>query len=160
MGSTGGTGLATPPPPPPVVCCMCGDPGLPVELFRCKVCHFRSQHKYCSDLYPKAETYKACNWCLREERGKALARELATAIDSSAGPSGNGNGSLGWKLQRGASPLQLSKPVKKQRVPERGTTASAEKMRTDQELSPGAGRVRQTFRGKVRRYKLLEEVSS
>ncbi|KAI0494800.1 hypothetical protein KFK09_024943 [Dendrobium nobile] len=158
MGSSGG-GQAVP-PPPSVVCCMCGDRGLSIELFRCKVCLFRSQHKYCSDLYPKTETYKACNWCLREERGKAVARDqLATTSENSSSPSGNGSGSLGWKLQRGAPPLQLSKPVKKQRVPERAATSS-EKMTTEQELSPGTGRVRQTFRGKVRRYKLLEEVSS
>ncbi|KAL0908621.1 hypothetical protein M5K25_023125 [Dendrobium thyrsiflorum] len=157
MGSSGGGQAANPPPPSVVICCMCGDRGLSIELFRCKVCLFRSQHKYCSDLYPKTETYKACNWCLREERGKAVARELATSTsDNSSGPSGNGSGSLGWKLQRGAPPLQLSKPVKKQRVP----ATSTEKMTTDQELSPGTGRVRQTFRGKVRRYKLLEEVSS
>lgn len=27
-------------------CCMCGDCGLPYELFQCKACHFRSQHRY------------------------------------------------------------------------------------------------------------------
>lgn len=28
-----------------VACCMCGDPGISDELFRCKICHFRLQHK-------------------------------------------------------------------------------------------------------------------
>ncbi|KAJ8551151.1 hypothetical protein K7X08_000521 [Anisodus acutangulus] len=45
-------------------CCMCGDYGLSSELFKCKICQFRSQHRYCSNLYPKAESYRICNWCL------------------------------------------------------------------------------------------------
>ncbi|GAY41523.1 hypothetical protein CUMW_060130, partial [Citrus unshiu] len=42
----------------PAECCMCGDYGVSNELFRCKVCQFRSQHRYCSNLYPKAESYQ------------------------------------------------------------------------------------------------------
>ncbi|XP_028757341.1 uncharacterized protein LOC114716513 [Neltuma alba] len=45
-------------------CCMCGDPGFSDQLFQCKFCHFRSQHRYCSNLYPKARSYATCNWCL------------------------------------------------------------------------------------------------
>ncbi|PKI73548.1 hypothetical protein CRG98_006129 [Punica granatum] len=45
---------------------MCGDYGLPDELFQCDVCGFRSQHRYCSNLYPKAESYRVCNWCLSQ----------------------------------------------------------------------------------------------
>ncbi|XP_008669334.1 uncharacterized protein [Zea mays] len=48
------------------VCCMCGDRGLPGELFRCRCCRSRLQHRYCSDLYPRAAAYRRCNWCLRE----------------------------------------------------------------------------------------------
>ncbi|RWW44201.1 hypothetical protein BHE74_00050084 [Ensete ventricosum] len=33
------------PAPTSVVCCMCGDHGLLPELFQCKVCLVRSQHK-------------------------------------------------------------------------------------------------------------------
>lgn len=29
----------------PAECCMCGDYGVSNELFRCKVCQFRSQHR-------------------------------------------------------------------------------------------------------------------
>ncbi|EMS67676.1 hypothetical protein TRIUR3_24611 [Triticum urartu] len=60
------------PPPSPLgagacaVCCMCGDRGLPHELLRCKLCRVRLQHRYCSDLYPRATAYRRCNWCLRE----------------------------------------------------------------------------------------------
>ncbi|KAG0469672.1 hypothetical protein HPP92_016372 [Vanilla planifolia] len=101
------------PPPPSSLCCMCGDLGIPEELFRCKACLFRSQHKYCSDLYPRAAAYAACNWCLRDERRESLTDVAA---------------------------MGLGPPVKRQR-------AAVER------------RVRQGFRGKVRRYKLLEEVS-
>lgn len=47
------------------VCCMCGDHGLAGELFRCRCCRARLQHRYCSDLYPRAAAYRRCNWCLR-----------------------------------------------------------------------------------------------
>ncbi|PKA55419.1 hypothetical protein AXF42_Ash006621 [Apostasia shenzhenica] len=154
---------------PAIVCCMCGDRGMPEELFRCKACLFRSQHKYCSDLYPKAEAYKACNWCLREGMGRSMACETAatmmiTASDSSCSPSSGmgGGGRFGAKVQRVApATLRMNKPVKKQRViSERASQSSAEKLRREK-LSPAPpGKIRQKFRGKVRRYKLLEEVSS
>ncbi|CAH9067105.1 unnamed protein product [Cuscuta epithymum] len=65
-----GGGLTLPPVSPKFhsECCMCGDKGLPFELFRCKSCLFRSQHRYCSNLYPKAESYRQCNWCLRDQK--------------------------------------------------------------------------------------------
>ena len=68
-------------------------------------------------------------------------------------------------MHRGSfSNSQLGKPVKKQRVPERSVSDVSERAaqpETQAELSPGPGRPRQgAFRGKVRRYKLLEEVSS
>ncbi|WVZ74949.1 hypothetical protein U9M48_023062 [Paspalum notatum var. saurae] len=48
------------------VCCMCGDHGLPHELFQCNLCGHRTQHRHCSDLYPRAAgPYRSCNWCLR-----------------------------------------------------------------------------------------------
>ncbi|KAF8653077.1 hypothetical protein HU200_062518 [Digitaria exilis] len=52
---------------------MCGDHGLPHELFRCNLCRLRLQHRYGSDLYPRVPgPYKiSCNWCLtREEDGR------------------------------------------------------------------------------------------
>ncbi|KAK8477974.1 hypothetical protein V6N11_047397 [Hibiscus sabdariffa] len=52
---------------PQVECCMCGDSGLTQELFQCRICHFRSQHRYCSNLYPSAEFYRVCNWCLNQK---------------------------------------------------------------------------------------------
>jgi hypothetical protein len=49
------------------VCCMCGDRGLADELFRCRCCRARLQHRYCSHLYPRPAAYRQqlCSWCLR-----------------------------------------------------------------------------------------------
>ncbi|KAG1334615.1 hypothetical protein COCNU_03G007340 [Cocos nucifera] len=160
MGSKGGASS-----PSSVVCCMCGDHGLRQELFRCKVCLVRSQHKYCSNLYPKADSYRACNWCLREEGGKSLSKETATDHNSSiSSTSANADntsagGGSGGKLHRGAFSSQLNKPIKKQRLLDRSTSDVTDRIPSE-ELSPSSGRGRQVFRGKVRRYKLLEEVSS
>ncbi|KAL0909060.1 hypothetical protein M5K25_023582 [Dendrobium thyrsiflorum] len=166
MGSKGGA-LQSPSSPlsPAVVCCMCGDRGLSRELFRCKVCVFRSQHKYCSDLYPRAEFYRACNWCLREEAGSRLLLVEQTTVDRiiTASSSPVGGSSSGLKLARGAfSPQLLNKPVKKQRLGDRRLQPPADSgdRGSGEELSPGSGRGRQVFRGKARRYKLLEEFSS
>eukprot|EP01018_Ginkgo_biloba_P005715 Gb_21250 [translate_table: standard] len=57
-------------------CCMCGDSGFSHELFQCMTCLYRSQHTYCSILYPKADTYQICDWCLRNgEHCKAASKE-------------------------------------------------------------------------------------
>ncbi|XP_066350547.1 uncharacterized protein [Miscanthus floridulus] len=70
------------------VCCMCGDHGLAGELFRCKCCRARLQHRYCSDLYPRAAAYRRCNWCLRappapdQQQGGRAAAAAAVAADN------------------------------------------------------------------------------
>ncbi|XP_064986984.1 uncharacterized protein LOC135581240 [Musa acuminata AAA Group] len=144
----GGDGGCSPPSSP--VCSMCGDRGLPEELFRCKTCHVRFQHKYCSNLYPKAEAYRACNWCLRDvAAGKPVAPENCTAQNTSFSSSSNGDvvgSATAVKLRRCSSVLHLDKPIKRQRLPERPYEARSQ--------------AKQVFRGKVRRYKLLEDVSS
>ncbi|KAH7654670.1 Alphaalpha-trehalose-phosphate synthase (UDP-forming) protein [Dioscorea alata] len=167
MGGSKGE-KARPSSPASVVCCMCGDQGMPQELFRCKTCLIRSQHKYCSDLYPKTETYKACNWCIREEASKSNNMNtnsdqnspVLSSNSSNGGGGGNNGGGGGLtpataavvKLQRGAFPSHLNKPVKKQKLPEK----------SPDDLSPTTGKPSRhvNLRAKVRRYKLLEEVSS
>lgn len=62
MGSKGGAA----PPPSSVVCCMCGDRGLMQELFRCKLCLVRSQHRsvavsFCCCII--LSCFKNCNYC-------------------------------------------------------------------------------------------------
>lgn len=54
----------------------------------------------------------------------------------------------------------INKPIKKQRAPERSSADAMIQIARPADLSPGLGRTRHAFRGKVRRYKLLEEVSS
>ncbi|KAL5569140.1 hypothetical protein UlMin_025715 [Ulmus minor] len=60
------------PTPPSHECCMCGDYGFSNQLFQCKVCQFRSQHRYCSNLYPNiADSYRVCNWCQSQKDEKS-----------------------------------------------------------------------------------------
>ncbi|XP_060171325.1 uncharacterized protein LOC132602509 [Lycium barbarum] len=60
-------------------CCMCGDYGYSSELFRCTICQFRSQHRYCSNLYPKAESYQICNWCLSTTKEKIQKSSISSS---------------------------------------------------------------------------------
>ncbi|OAY66912.1 hypothetical protein ACMD2_14230 [Ananas comosus] len=148
------------------ICCMCGDHGLPRELFKCKICLVRSQHKldrfasiistvnlsymvfdlifsvdarirYCSNLYPRATTYRACNWCLREEhavRPHAGDHDHHKIISVSSSDDNNA------ALQRSSFVSELDKPIKKQRAPEKAA----------EELSPKMGRVKRGFREEER----------
>ncbi|PON63443.1 hypothetical protein PanWU01x14_131070 [Parasponia andersonii] len=67
-------------------CCMCGDYGFSCELFQCKVCQFRSQHRYCSNLYPNIpESYRTCNWCLCLTNNKDQDKSQNSSNSSSSG---------------------------------------------------------------------------
>ncbi|OAY58070.1 uncharacterized protein LOC110608507 [Manihot esculenta] len=159
-------------------CCMCGDCGLSYELFQCKICQFRSQHRYCSNLYPKAESYQVCNWCLSHETkeksqtsSNSSSSNKNTSEDDSIKNTQDKN-KAGLKSQRGSLQLQINSPIKKQRSPERSPVTRRrlisnakleEKLirRTkSEEISNNIGITKQVFRNKVRRYKLLDEVSS
>ncbi|CAL9776799.1 unnamed protein product [Musa acuminata subsp. burmannicoides] len=158
MGGKGGSSSPSSSPALPV-CCMCGDRGLSEELFRCRSCLVRFQHKYCSNLYPRAECYRACNWCLSDRKeNKPVADSSIDQINSVSSPSNsNGGFSSGNELQRcsSPSPLHLDKPIKKQRLPDKASSSSIESVRSEARTQP-----KQAFRGRVKRYKLLEEVSS
>lgn len=54
-GTVGGA-----PSQPSPECCMCGDYGFSYELFQCKVCQFRSQHRY-SFIFPSWVSLKRMN---------------------------------------------------------------------------------------------------
>ncbi|KAK8970789.1 hypothetical protein KSP40_PGU001208 [Platanthera guangdongensis] len=156
----------SPPSKMRTVCCMCGDLGLSEELFRCKVCLFRTQHKYCSELYPKEEACRSCNWCLREERGKFFiaGEPMSDGSSSSSSSSPVGDALNKLRLQRGVPLLQLCiNPVKKLKVEveESPTTSSKSPEKAKSEVAvTGSGRAGLPFRGRERRYKLLQEVSS
>ncbi|KAF8404681.1 hypothetical protein HHK36_009569 [Tetracentron sinense] len=164
-------------------CCMCGDYGLSYELFRCKVCQFRSQHRYCSDLYPKAESYRVCNWCLNKKGGKGEGTHNLSPSSTYSNSNEDENTTtstkkktssdnhVALKVQRGALQLHLNNPIKKQRSLELRSSSIQKKIiasgcmeetlrRTKSEEMSNSGITRQVFKGKVRRYKLLDEVSS
>ncbi|PKI45603.1 uncharacterized protein LOC116196315 [Punica granatum] len=158
-------------------CCMCGDYGLSEELFQCKVCQFRSQHRYCSNLYPKADSYRVCNWCLSREQEKvATPISSDSSLLSSKKRSGEGDGvkktnddgKLGGRSaknldgtlsvkSRGSTRPSPERAARKRIITRRELeeklrrTKAAEDMSKQQQLG---------YRNKVRRYKLLDEVSS
>ncbi|XP_022951049.1 uncharacterized protein LOC111454013 [Cucurbita moschata] len=172
------TGAAPASSPSEAECCMCGDFGFSDELFRCKICQFRSQHRYCSNLYPKADCYRICNWCLtQKEESKAKSpnssnsSSLTTRDDHSSIKTPRNKDQIRTFL-----PLQ-TRPIKKQRSPEaserpqppppppprRKPIAVEDNLRRtrSEEISHRSGIQRPViFRNKVRRYKLLDEVSS
>ncbi|XP_040378146.1 uncharacterized protein LOC121053876 [Oryza brachyantha] len=183
-GSGGGSERSSPvSAPTAAVCCMCGDRGLLPELFRCAACAVRSQHTYCTERYPKAESYGTCNWCLRADKGgnhggaasgsvrpstaRAAGGDPASSSSSSAG-GGAGGRSVAAKVvvaARGHFAADLSKPIKKPPPPQqrrillrRSASDVGTRVRGaghhDAPPSPGVAR----GRPRVRRYKLLEEV--
>ncbi|KAF6160674.1 hypothetical protein GIB67_019614 [Kingdonia uniflora] len=130
--------------PKSMECCMCGDCGLVNELFRCKLCHFRSQHRYCSNIYPKAESNRVCNWCLKERETKGT---HSSTISSSI--------SLD---KRGMSKLyNRNIPIKKQRSLDKWSLVR-KKMNIAVKSSIPEEKSSVVFRTKVRRYKLLEDL--
>lgn len=185
--------MASPPSPPHAeggasagaVCCMCGDQGLPGELARCRRCRVRLQHRYCSDLYPRAAAYRRCNWCLREpasdqgrRAGHAAAAVANKAEERRKAASGSSSSSDEERRQRqrheGFSsrrpPAEPGHPVKKkhkadqEKMPPPPPPPPAEGKEIVADASGRkevmrAGKTRAS-RVKVRRYKLLAEVIS
>ncbi|KAL9252496.1 hypothetical protein AKJ16_DCAP14921 [Drosera capensis] len=160
-------------------CCMCGDHGLSSHLFRCKICQFRSQH---SNLYPKAETYRACNWCLIEAAGNNDHKKASnsTKLSSYTAPSeGDNKGDHDTVMRVDALVKKKKSPVGSPSggLKQRTTTMVAENCgkgdgmmrmlrRTQSDVAAkrdgmaNAVVLKRVFRGKVRRYKLLNEVTS
>ncbi|XP_011073869.1 uncharacterized protein LOC105158727 [Sesamum indicum] len=171
-------------------CCMCGDYGLSSHLFICKHCRFRSQHKYCSNLYPEAESYHICNWCLSQKgdkKGELLGNTKASSPNSSSSslktPSDHQDH---MKMNNGKRVLgendgglkdtsdQIKKQKKSSQTTERSGPSSAgrkrvttdrggsigKKTRSEEVSNGGVNIIKQVFRNKVRRYKLLDEVPS
>ncbi|KAG4954827.1 hypothetical protein HKD37_14G040988 [Glycine soja] len=183
-------------------CCMCGDLGFSDQLFQCKVCQFRSQHRYCSNLYPKPESLGTCNWCLSQREDT---KEKSTNSSNSSSSirnndderrykrirNGNNNsaqniGPVKKEVKGSVLHLQIQKPIKKPKSPESSRSPSASNSppksslvlvstrkrivtngaleerlrRTRSENITRSGTTKQVFRNKVRRYKLLDEVSS
>ncbi|XP_050227653.1 uncharacterized protein LOC126677188 [Mercurialis annua] len=173
-----------------IECCMCGDSGLSSQLFQCKICQFRSQHRYCSNLYPKAESYQVCNWCLSNDpkeksQNSSSSNKNSSEDDDSKKNSQNKKKTRGLlkthQSPRGNLQLQvMNSPIKKQKSPERSSPVPVLQSTTrrrlvsngrleeiklirrtkSEEINKNNGIIKQVFRNKVRRYKLLDEVSS
>ncbi|XP_058744630.1 uncharacterized protein LOC131617341 isoform X1 [Vicia villosa] len=197
-----------------VECCMCGDLGFSDQLFHCKICQFRSQHRYCSNLYPRTEFSGTCNWCLSQEdspnssnssssyknngstedegKNKKIIKNCIMKkglIKGNGGVGGGGGGGGCGGGGGGVIHLQLPKPSKKPKSPsteaksplsstspsvivstrKRIITNGALEEKLRRTRSEGViksgntnsvGATKHVFRNKVRRYKLLEEVSS
>uniref|UniRef100_A0A453C364 PHD-type zinc finger plants domain-containing protein n=1 Tax=Aegilops tauschii subsp. strangulata TaxID=200361 RepID=A0A453C364_AEGTS len=174
------------PPPSPLgtgagaVCCMCGDRGLPHELLRCKLCRVRLQHRYCSDLYPRATAYRRCNWCLREpaeahaqphahpvaskkaDKRKMVASTETSTSDEEERRQHEAGCATATRSRRSAA--EVGKPVKKPKVDERPplppSPGTAAKGNSGDKKPMQAGKLARPGRVKVRRYKLLAEVIS
>uniref|UniRef100_A0ACD6AL23 Uncharacterized protein n=1 Tax=Avena sativa TaxID=4498 RepID=A0ACD6AL23_AVESA len=156
------------------VCCMCGDHGMPQELFKCRLCRLRMQHRYCSELYPRAATYRQCNWCLREDGGggsparqTAAAAKKRTLTWSEADDSDENKrsrSSTSGGCSRSAFCTEPDKPVKKPpKARHERAVLPMREMETpakDRKLRAAAEPEKGRFRVKVRRYKLLAEVIS
>ncbi|KAE9595973.1 hypothetical protein Lal_00030831 [Lupinus albus] len=179
-----------------IECCMCGDPGFSDQLFQCKICHFRSQHRYCSNIYPKVESLGTCNWCLNQkesEKSPNTSNSSSPYRNNDDDDENNKSKKMRKRLRGSSSPLKLQlqkKPIKKllhkspeprspstasilspssqhvlistrKRIVTNG--ASEEKMRctkSEDSANRNGGATKQVFKNKVRRYKLLDEVSS
>lgn len=171
--------------------------------------------RYCSNLYPKAESYQVCNWCLsqRDEKEKSQNSSNSSSSNKINGreeddsknvkntkknhdsSNTNNNRVLLMKSQRSIN-LKLqqpnNKPIEKQRSPERLPPPPTPTPRTRKRIITNGALEeknlikrkkleemannnnnnnsnsnntvtpvrRPFFRNKVRRYKLLDEVSS
>ncbi|OIW16611.1 hypothetical protein TanjilG_02817 [Lupinus angustifolius] len=167
-----------------IECCMCGDPGFSDQLFQCKVCQFRSQHRYCSNIYPKLESLGTCNWCLyqKESEKSPNSSNSSSPYRNIGNDDSNKNKKSRNGLRRSTSTLQfqkkptmklhksqearspISQPVlisTRKRIITNG--ALEEKLRrtkSEDIKNKSGGATKHVFRNKVRRYKLLDEVSS
>ncbi|KAK1436367.1 hypothetical protein QVD17_02146 [Tagetes erecta] len=145
-------------------CCMCGDYGLSQQLFRCKICKSRFQHEYCSNQYPKAELYKACNWCLTQKHvsGNSSSCKNSSGDDHTLNNKRNHDGIF---LQQKKKP---SSPAGRKRVDggDEKNQVVLRKSKSANHISNGGGingmikTTKPLVRNKVRRYKLLDEVST
>lgn len=181
---------------PKTECCMCGDLGFSDQLFLCKICQIRSQHRYCSNVYPTTEFFGTCNWCLSQNEDSPNSSNSSSSYKKNESTEDEGkNKQIKNCFQKkgvikgsGVYRLQLPKPMKKPKSPSEAKSPIAsstspsilvstrkriitngaleEKLRRTRSeniiksSNNNIGVTKQVFRNKVRRYKLLDEVSS
>lgn len=154
--------------------------------------------RYCSNLYPKAESYRVCNWCLA--RSDSTDPALASAYNSSSSSlASHGTDALGIKSngkklrtersgdqdlvvhndgtepkKQGRTPSPrpcgfrkriitrgaLEERLRRRRTKSEEVTGDSNRPPSDYKSHSKGIITKQVFRNKVRRYKLLDEVSS
>ncbi|XP_039049922.1 uncharacterized protein LOC120190984 isoform X2 [Hibiscus syriacus] len=152
---------------------------LPFQISTQVILYPPKSSRYCSNLYPKAESYEVCNWCLSQNV------DSKSQNSSTSSPSCKVNNEDDGKNKRKGDynnddfkDSQRNKNLKKQfasrqKFPEKRPPCTTrrriisngrldEKLRTRkaEEVSKGVYITRQVFRNKVQRYKHLDEVSS
>lgn len=152
------------------VCCYL------IQLFFCCFFWIIRFRRYCSNLYPKADSYRVCNWCLNQKDDTPEKTQNSSNSSSSNKNNEENDGKIKKKkigsgshakAQRGSMQLPVNGPIKKQKSPERSPTtrkriiaSGCMEERLTRTNSEGSGITKHVFRNKVRRYKLLDEVSS
>jgi hypothetical protein len=133
--------------------------------------------RYCTDRYPKVESYGTCNWCLRADggvaastsssprsAGKAAGRPPAAAHGDTTMSSGGGRSPKVAARGDFASSNLSKKPIKKQQPQHQRLllrrSASDLGSRAVRDAPPPSPGVVARGRPRIRRYKLLEEVIS
>ncbi|KAL8232647.1 hypothetical protein R6Q57_002425 [Mikania cordata] len=127
-------------------------------------------HRYCSNQYPKAESYKSCNWCLtqKHESGKSTSPS-SPGINNSGDDhrdhdvrnkrNADDKTSLIKKLH-GLSPEKESPKRTAGGIVEEKNHVVLRKSKSANHLAIGGGiKAKPLFKNRVRRYKLLDEVS-
>ncbi|KAL1536181.1 hypothetical protein AAHA92_28869 [Salvia divinorum] len=143
-----------------VECCMCGDHGVSSELFLCIGCGFRSQHKYCSDLYPGAESYDICNWCINQKEIAKSSQNSFHKTDHRDVKIKKVKIDINHKDRR-AIDNGSKKQIKSTAAAAPPPLAGRKTVTSDHgRISAERRIIKPVFRNKVRRYKLLDEVSS
>ncbi|KAL5714323.1 hypothetical protein ACHQM5_016302 [Ranunculus cassubicifolius] len=154
MGSHGAVIEA--PISPRVECCMCGDFGLVNHLFQCRVCLFRSQHRYCSNLYSKVESILVCDWCLKKDYESTEGKHSPSVSSSSSCDNHTGDEAKETlvKFQRANIHLQVNTPIKKSFKPEAKLIGKLKMNSCDLKNKEK----KELCKGKVRKYKFLQDV--
>lgn len=110
--------------------------------------------RYCSNLYPKAESYEICNWCMSRKEDKEKSHNSS---NSSSNKKTNSEDSNHKRRNTQKSPERS--PSTRRRIITNGALEEKLRRTRSKEVS---NRViaKPVYRNKVRRYKLLDEVSS
>ncbi|KAK9002904.1 hypothetical protein V6N11_060479 [Hibiscus sabdariffa] len=137
-----------------------------------------SYGRYCSNLYPKSESYKVCNWCLNQKEkshdsfnSSASCQNKIQEDDDDDESKKKGDdyrrNTNSSKLQKLIKNPTTKKPMLEERSSKRKriiTNACLEeklRRRKPEEMMTKNGIItRHVFRNKVRRYKFLDEVST